>query len=88
MTVPEVDRISITTVVDNYIDSLRQDGAMVRRFSHSVARKMPELRAEHGLAHHVEIVQGGAPLRHPCLETLRVERAHPVVDVHPRGGRP
>jgi 7,8-dihydropterin-6-yl-methyl-4-(beta-D-ribofuranosyl)aminobenzene 5'-phosphate synthase len=63
MTVPEVDRISITTIVDNYIDSLRQDGAVVRRFSHAVARKMPDLRAEHGLAHHVEIVGGGAPLR-------------------------
>ena len=36
---------------------------MVRRFSHGVARKMPELRAEHGLAHHVEIIGGGAPQR-------------------------
>jgi 7,8-dihydropterin-6-yl-methyl-4-(beta-D-ribofuranosyl)aminobenzene 5'-phosphate synthase len=63
MTLPEVDRIAITTVVDNYIDSLRQDGAGVRRFNHAVARRMPELRAEHGLAHHVEIVRGGAPLR-------------------------
>ncbi len=62
MALPEVDRISITTVVDNYIDSLRQDGAVVRRFSHAVARKMPDLRAEHGLAHLVEIVRGAAPL--------------------------
>jgi 7,8-dihydropterin-6-yl-methyl-4-(beta-D-ribofuranosyl)aminobenzene 5'-phosphate synthase len=59
----EVDRIGITTVVDNYIDSLRQDGDVARRFSHAVARRMPELRAEHGLAHHVEIVRGGAPQR-------------------------
>lgn len=63
MAVSEVDRISITTVVDNYIDSLRQDGAVVRRFGHAVARKMPDLRAEHGLAHHVEIIRRGAPLR-------------------------
>src|SRR5262245_45198121 len=55
MSAPAVQRISITTVVDNYIDSLRQDGAVVRRFSHAVARKMPDLRAEHGLAHCVEI---------------------------------
>jgi 7,8-dihydropterin-6-yl-methyl-4-(beta-D-ribofuranosyl)aminobenzene 5'-phosphate synthase len=63
MTAGEIDRISITTVVDNYIDSLRQDGDVARRFSHSVARRMPELRAEHGLAHHVEIVRGAAPQR-------------------------
>jgi len=63
MPLPEVERISITTVVDNYIDSLRQDDAIARRFSHAVARKMPDLRAEHGLAHHVEIVRGGISSR-------------------------
>ena len=63
MTLLEIDRISITTVVDNYIDSLRQDGEVVRRFSHAVARKMPDLRAEHGLAHHVEVVGGGTSRR-------------------------
>jgi 7,8-dihydropterin-6-yl-methyl-4-(beta-D-ribofuranosyl)aminobenzene 5'-phosphate synthase len=63
MGLPEIDRISITTVVDNYIDSLRQDDAVARRFSHAVARKMPDLRAEHGLAHHVEIARGQARAR-------------------------
>jgi 7,8-dihydropterin-6-yl-methyl-4-(beta-D-ribofuranosyl)aminobenzene 5'-phosphate synthase len=63
MAPPEVERISITTVVDNYIDSLRQDDAIARRFSHAVARKMPDLRAEHGLAHHVEIVGVGGRTR-------------------------
>lgn len=63
MSLPVVERISITTVVDNYIDSLRQDGAVVRRHGHAVARKMPELRAEHGLAHHVEVARGAAVSR-------------------------
>jgi 7,8-dihydropterin-6-yl-methyl-4-(beta-D-ribofuranosyl)aminobenzene 5'-phosphate synthase len=53
-----VDRIRITTVVDNYIDSLRQDNAVARRYSAFVAGKMPDLRAEHGLAHLVEITRG------------------------------
>ncbi len=54
-----VDRIRITTVVDNYIDNLRQDDAVARRYSAFVAGKMPDLRAEHGLAHLVEITRGG-----------------------------
>ena len=60
---PEVDAISVTTVVDNYIDSLRRDEKVARRFGHAQARKMPDLRAEHGLGHLVEIVRGGAPAR-------------------------
>jgi len=54
-----VDRVRVTTVVDNYIDSLRQDDAVARRYSAFVAGKMPDLRAEHGLAHLVEIARGG-----------------------------
>jgi 7,8-dihydropterin-6-yl-methyl-4-(beta-D-ribofuranosyl)aminobenzene 5'-phosphate synthase len=54
-----VDRIRITTVVDNYIDNLRQDSAVARRYSAFVAGKMPDLRAEHGLAHFVETTRGG-----------------------------
>src|SRR2546428_6816872 len=53
------DRTRITTVVDNYIDNLRQDDAVRRRYSAFVAGKMPDLRAEHGLAHLVEITRGG-----------------------------
>jgi hypothetical protein len=49
MTLPAVDRVAITTVVDNYIDSLRRDEKVARRFGHAQARKMPDLRAEHGL---------------------------------------
>jgi 7,8-dihydropterin-6-yl-methyl-4-(beta-D-ribofuranosyl)aminobenzene 5'-phosphate synthase len=60
---PEVDRVSVTTVVDNYIDSLRRDEPHARRFSHAVARKMTDLRAEHGLAHFVEVTRGATTTR-------------------------
>jgi len=59
----EVDRVTVTTVVDNYIDSLRRDEPHARRFSQAVARKMTDLRAEHGLAHVVEVVRGAATTR-------------------------
>jgi 7,8-dihydropterin-6-yl-methyl-4-(beta-D-ribofuranosyl)aminobenzene 5'-phosphate synthase len=59
----EVDRVSVTTVVDNYIDTLRQDEKVARRFSAFVARQMPDLRAEHGLAHWVETARGAATTR-------------------------
>jgi 7,8-dihydropterin-6-yl-methyl-4-(beta-D-ribofuranosyl)aminobenzene 5'-phosphate synthase len=58
MPVGAVDRIRITTVVDNYIDNLRQDDAIARRYSAFVAGKMQDLRAEHGLAHLVEVTRG------------------------------
>jgi 7,8-dihydropterin-6-yl-methyl-4-(beta-D-ribofuranosyl)aminobenzene 5'-phosphate synthase len=63
VTLAEVDRVSITTVVDNYIDSLRRDEPVARRFSHAVARKMTDLRAEHGLAHLVEVTRGTTTTR-------------------------
>src|SRR3989442_15376634 len=59
MATDAVDRIRIPTVVDNYIDNLRQDDAVARRYSAFVAGKMPDLRAEHGLAHLVEGTRGG-----------------------------
>ena len=58
-----VDRVQVTTVVDNYIDTLRQDEKIARRFSAFVARQMPDLRAEHGLAHHVEVTRGASTTR-------------------------
>ena len=60
---PEVDRIAITTVVDNAIDNLRRDDRIARRFGHTQARRMPTLRAEHGLAHWVEVTHEGRPHR-------------------------
>ncbi len=58
MAIGAVDRIRVTTVVDNYVDNLRQDSAVARRYSAFVAGKMPDLRAEHGLAHFVETARG------------------------------
>lgn len=58
MTLAAVDRIEIVTVVDNYIDALRRDEAIVRRFSAAVARRRTDLRAEHGLAHLVTVTSG------------------------------
>jgi 7,8-dihydropterin-6-yl-methyl-4-(beta-D-ribofuranosyl)aminobenzene 5'-phosphate synthase len=58
-----VDSISVTTVVDNYIDSLLRDRPNARRFSSTVARKMTDLRAEHGLSHLVEVTRGATTTR-------------------------
>ena len=63
MTLPEVDRLSVTTVVDNFIDSLRVDEKVAKRFSHAQARRMPTLKAEHGLGHWVEVERGGEKRR-------------------------
>ena len=59
MTLPEVERLSVTTVVDNFIDSLRADEKVAKRFTHAQARRMPTLKAEHGLGHWVEVARGG-----------------------------
>src|SRR5258706_13557868 len=51
------------TVVDNYIGALRPDEKVAGRYSAFVARQMVDLRAEHGLAHFVEISLGGETVR-------------------------
>jgi 7,8-dihydropterin-6-yl-methyl-4-(beta-D-ribofuranosyl)aminobenzene 5'-phosphate synthase len=58
MTLEAIDRISVTTVVDNAVDNLRVDEKVARRWTHARARRMPTLRAEHGLAHWVEVTRG------------------------------
>jgi 7,8-dihydropterin-6-yl-methyl-4-(beta-D-ribofuranosyl)aminobenzene 5'-phosphate synthase len=58
-----VDRIAVTTVVDNFVDSLRPDESVARRFGHARARRMPTLRAEHGLGHLVEVTWEGRTRR-------------------------
>jgi 7,8-dihydropterin-6-yl-methyl-4-(beta-D-ribofuranosyl)aminobenzene 5'-phosphate synthase len=63
VSLPEVERVSVTTVVDNYIDSLLRDRPQARRFSAAVARKMTDLRAEHGLSHLVEVTRGTTTTR-------------------------
>jgi 7,8-dihydropterin-6-yl-methyl-4-(beta-D-ribofuranosyl)aminobenzene 5'-phosphate synthase len=60
---PEVDRLSVTAVVDNFIDSLRADEKVAKRFTHAQARRMPTLKAEHGLGHWVEVARGGETRR-------------------------
>jgi 7,8-dihydropterin-6-yl-methyl-4-(beta-D-ribofuranosyl)aminobenzene 5'-phosphate synthase len=58
VSLPPVDRVSVTTVVDNSVDILRPDEKVARRWSVTRARKIADLRAEHGLAHHVEVTRG------------------------------
>jgi 7,8-dihydropterin-6-yl-methyl-4-(beta-D-ribofuranosyl)aminobenzene 5'-phosphate synthase len=58
MPLPAVDRVAVTTVVDNSVDILRADEKVARRWSVFRARKIADLRAEHGLAHHVEVTRG------------------------------
>jgi 7,8-dihydropterin-6-yl-methyl-4-(beta-D-ribofuranosyl)aminobenzene 5'-phosphate synthase len=57
MPLPAVDRVAVTTVVDNTVDILRADEKVARRWSVGRARKIADLRAEHGLAHHVEVTR-------------------------------
>ncbi len=46
-------------MVDNFIDNLRADEKVAKRFTHAQARRMPTLKAEHGLGHWVEVQRGG-----------------------------
>ena len=63
MALGTIDRISVTTVVDNSIDALRADDRVARRFGSDRAGRIPTLRAEHGLAHHVEAARGDETTR-------------------------
>jgi len=63
VTLPEVDRLSVTTVVDNFIDSLRADEKVAKRFGFAQARRIPTLKAEHGLGLWVEVERGGETKR-------------------------
>jgi 7,8-dihydropterin-6-yl-methyl-4-(beta-D-ribofuranosyl)aminobenzene 5'-phosphate synthase len=58
VTLAPVDRLSVTTVVDNAVDNLRRDEKVAQRFTHVRAGRMPTLRAEHGLGHWVEVRRG------------------------------
>ncbi len=63
MALEAVDRLTVTTVVDNSIDLLRPDEKAARRHTAERAGHFPTLRAEHGLAHHVEITRGSEATR-------------------------
>ena len=58
MPLAPVDRLAVTTVVDNSVDILRPDEKVARRWGVPRARKIADLRAEHGLAHYVEVTRG------------------------------
>jgi len=58
MSLAPVDRLAVTTVVDNSVDILRPDEKVARRWGVPRARKIADLRAEHGLAHYVEVTRG------------------------------
>jgi len=63
LSLPEIERLSVTTVVDNFIDSLRANEKIAKRFTLAQARRMPTLKAEHGLGHWVEVERGGETRR-------------------------
>jgi 7,8-dihydropterin-6-yl-methyl-4-(beta-D-ribofuranosyl)aminobenzene 5'-phosphate synthase len=63
MALDPIDQIRVTTVVDNSIDALRRDDRVARRFSGDAGGRVPTLRAEHGLAHYVEVTRAGATTR-------------------------
>lgn len=61
--IPEVEKIAITIITDNYYDALRPDYKIAKRY-----RMKPKgsiynmnLHAEHGLAYHVETTVNGRP---------------------------
>jgi 7,8-dihydropterin-6-yl-methyl-4-(beta-D-ribofuranosyl)aminobenzene 5'-phosphate synthase len=53
---PEVDRLCVTIIPDNFYDALRPDGAVAKRFR-ALAGKW--IHAEHGLSFYIEAVSGG-----------------------------
>ena len=63
MSLSTIDQMSVTTVVDNSIDALRPDEKIARRHTLERSGRIPTLRAEHGLAHHVEITRRSETLR-------------------------
>ena len=53
---PEVEKVVITIITDNYYDALRPDASVTKRF-----RTVPgsSMHAEHGLSYFVEITSNG-----------------------------
>ncbi len=54
--IPEVDRVAITIITDNYYDALRPDVAVTKRFRTQPGKWM---HAEHGLSYFVETASKG-----------------------------
>jgi 7,8-dihydropterin-6-yl-methyl-4-(beta-D-ribofuranosyl)aminobenzene 5'-phosphate synthase len=52
--VPEVDKLSVTVITDNYYDAFRPDSSVVKRYSMLAAAEVPSfIHAEHGLSYHI-----------------------------------
>jgi 7,8-dihydropterin-6-yl-methyl-4-(beta-D-ribofuranosyl)aminobenzene 5'-phosphate synthase len=59
--IPEVDRVAITIITDNYYDALRPDAAVTKRFR---TRPGKWMHAEHGLSYFIETASNN---RTSCL---------------------
>ena len=62
MELPEVDRVRVTSVVDNFVDNLLRDEGPAKRRPRQPRRADRCLCAEHGLAECVESERGGVSL--------------------------
>jgi 7,8-dihydropterin-6-yl-methyl-4-(beta-D-ribofuranosyl)aminobenzene 5'-phosphate synthase len=65
VSIPEVDRLTITVLTDNYYDTFRPDGAIVKRYSMLDALSGATIHAEHGLSYHIATEMNGST--HPFL---------------------
>jgi 7,8-dihydropterin-6-yl-methyl-4-(beta-D-ribofuranosyl)aminobenzene 5'-phosphate synthase len=59
--IPEAEKISITTITDNYVDIFRPDYKIAKRYRSKTGPNDRFLHAEHGLACHIENVVNGHP---------------------------
>lgn len=58
MKLPEVDKLSITSITDNYYDVLRKDEKVARRFGIWNQDEYPPLICEMGLSFYIEVSKG------------------------------
>ena len=84
--IPEVEKITITMITDNYYDALRSDYKSAKRYAIPPGASIlnTSLHAEHGLAYHVETVINGES--HPFLfdfgvDFLRIKRNMELLNI-------
>jgi 7,8-dihydropterin-6-yl-methyl-4-(beta-D-ribofuranosyl)aminobenzene 5'-phosphate synthase len=84
--IPEVEKITITIITDNYYDALRSDDKIAKRYAIPPGASIlnTSLHAEHGLAYHVETVVNGES--HPFLfdfgvDFLRIKRNMELLNI-------
>src|SRR5208337_1867515 len=51
--IPEVDKLTVTVIVDNYYDIFRPNGAIVKRYAKLDPVSGASMHAEHGLSYHI-----------------------------------